>query len=57
MEILNLIPVGFLVWVIMVAVKGGTTHDRVDRYFQQYRIKTGKKFRNFFGIPYPDSKM
>ena len=51
MEVLNLIPLLFLVWVIFEAVKGGTQHDRVDHYFQKYRIKTGKKFRNFFGVP------
>lgn len=51
MEILNLIPVGFLAWVIVKAVKGGMRHDRVDAYFQKHRIKTGKNFRNFFGIP------
>ncbi|MEO5349110.1 MAG: hypothetical protein H7836_05645 [Magnetococcus sp. YQC-3] len=54
MEILNLIPVGFLAWVVLVAFKGGMTHDRVDDYFQKYRIKTGRKFRNFFGIPSAD---
>ncbi len=51
MEILNLIPVGFLVWVIAMAVKGGFKHDRVDLYFQKYRTQTGIKYRNFFGIP------
>ena len=51
MEVLNLIPLGFLAWVIFLAIKGGVRHDRVDRYFQEYRIKTGKKFHNFFGIP------
>ncbi|MBF0462215.1 MAG: hypothetical protein HQL87_12550 [Magnetococcales bacterium] len=51
MELLNLIPVLFLVWVILVAVKGGKTHDRVDDYFQKQRIQTGRKSRNFFGIP------
>ena len=51
MEVLNLIPVGFVVWVIYKAVIGGMQHDRVDHYFQKYNIKTGKKFRNFFGIP------
>lgn len=55
MEILNLIPLAFLGWVILVAVKGGFTHDRVDLYFQKYRIKTDKKSCNFFGVPYQDS--
>lgn len=51
MEILNLIPLGFLGWVIYEAVKGGMKHDRVDHYFQKHRTKTGKKCHNFFGIP------
>ncbi len=54
MEILNLIPIGFLAWVVWVAVKGGMTHDRVDRYFQKYRIPIARKSRNFFGVPSPD---
>ncbi|MEO5364612.1 MAG: hypothetical protein H7838_13455 [Magnetococcus sp. DMHC-8] len=54
MELFNLIPLGFLAWVVWVAFKEGTTHDRVDRYFQHYRIQTGKKFRNFFGVPSAD---
>ncbi|MEO5340587.1 MAG: hypothetical protein H7837_08735 [Magnetococcus sp. MYC-9] len=54
MEILNLIPVGFLVWVIWEAFKGGMSHDRVDDYFQRYRHKTGRKFHNFFGVPSRD---
>ena len=51
MNILNLIPLGFLVWVLFKAVKDGMQRDRVDRYFQKYRIKSGKKFCNFFGVP------
>jgi hypothetical protein len=51
MEILNLIPIGFLVWVIVLAVKRGFDHGYTDEYFQAVKIKTGKKFANFFGLP------
>ena len=51
MEILNLIPVGFLVYVIFLAAKRGFSHDFTDKYFKAVRIKTGKKFANFFGLP------
>ncbi|MBF0447759.1 MAG: hypothetical protein HQL67_06120 [Magnetococcales bacterium] len=51
MEILNLIPVGFLIYVIFLAAKRGFDHGYTDRYFQTLKIKTGKKFANFFGIP------
>ena len=51
MEILNLIPIGFLVYVIYLAVKRGFDHGYSDNYFQAVKIKTGKKFANFFGIP------
>ncbi len=51
MEILNLIPIAFLIWVIFKAIKDGFNHDYTDRYFAENRIKTGKKFHNFFGIP------
>jgi hypothetical protein len=51
MEILNLIPIGFLVYVIFLAAKRGFSHGYTDKYFQAVRIKTGKKFATFFGIP------
>jgi hypothetical protein len=51
MEILNLIPIGFLGFVIVVAAKRGFTHGYTDKYFQKVKHKTGKKFANFFGIP------
>jgi|SaaInl4_150m_RNA_FD_contig_41_1138654_length_360_multi_1_in_0_out_0_1 hypothetical protein len=51
MEILNLIPIGFLVWVIVLAAKRGFDHGFSDKYFQAVKIKTGKKFANFFGLP------
>lgn len=51
MEILNLIPTGFLVYVIFIAAKRGFNHEYTDKYFQATRIKTGKKFANFFGLP------
>ncbi|MBF0380421.1 MAG: hypothetical protein HQL69_05345 [Magnetococcales bacterium] len=51
MEILNLIPVGFLVWVIVIAAKRGFDHGYTDKYFQTVKNKTGKKFANFFGLP------
>ncbi len=51
MELLNLIPIAFLGWVIVMAMKGGFKHDYTDRYFQANKIKTGKKFHNFFGVP------
>lgn len=51
MEILNLIPTGFLVYVIYLAATRGFEHGFTDHYFQAVRIKTGKKFANFFGIP------
>ncbi|MBF0455979.1 MAG: hypothetical protein HQL72_14325 [Magnetococcales bacterium] len=54
MEILNLIPIGFLVYVIYLAAKRGFAHGYTDNYFQTIKIKTGKKFANFFGIPKAD---
>lgn len=51
MEIFNLIPVGFLVWVIYKAAKAGFNHGYTERYFKETKHKTGKKFHNFFGIP------
>jgi hypothetical protein len=54
LTILNLIPIGALVWIVWQAYKGGTTHDRVDAYFQKYRQATNRKFHNFFGIPSAD---
>ncbi len=56
MEILNLIPIAFLVWVIVRAVQGGFTHDYTDDYFQKNKIKTGKKLHNFFGVPNSEFK-
>ncbi|MBF0162820.1 MAG: hypothetical protein HQL88_11105 [Magnetococcales bacterium] len=54
MEALNLIPLGFLAWVVWTAFKEGMRHDRVDDYFQKYRVPIGRKTRNFFGIPSRD---
>ncbi len=54
LTILNLIPVGILAWVVWRAFKDGTTHDRVDAYFQKYRIPATRKYHNFFGIPSKD---
>jgi hypothetical protein len=51
MEILNLIPTLFLVYVIVQAAKRGFNHEYSDKYFQTVKIKTGKKFANFFGLP------
>ncbi|MBF0139049.1 MAG: hypothetical protein HQL77_04070 [Magnetococcales bacterium] len=51
MQIFNLIPIGFLVWVVVIAIKRGHTHGYTEGYFKKHRIKTGKRFRNFFGIP------
>ncbi|MBF0370771.1 MAG: hypothetical protein HQL52_15075 [Magnetococcales bacterium] len=49
MEFLNLIPIGFLLWVSFKALKAGLARDHTDRYFQETKIKTGKKFCNWFG--------
>jgi hypothetical protein len=54
MEILNLIPIAFLVYVILLAAKRGFSHGYTDKYFKAEKIKTGKKFANFFGIPKAD---
>ena len=51
MEFLNLIPLAFLAWVVVNAVRGGMRRDWTDRYFQENKGKTGKKFANFFGVP------
>ncbi|NGZ05569.1 MAG: hypothetical protein G8237_04370 [Magnetococcales bacterium] len=51
MTIFNLIVVGFVIWVFARAIAAGMRHDDTDRYFQTVRVKTGKKFHNFFGVP------
>ncbi|MBF0146016.1 MAG: hypothetical protein HQL84_04355 [Magnetococcales bacterium] len=51
MEIFNLIPLGFLGWVVFNAVKRGHVHGYMEHYFKINKRKTGIKFRNFFGIP------
>ncbi|MBF0422405.1 MAG: hypothetical protein HQL73_05375 [Magnetococcales bacterium] len=51
MEILNLIPIGFLGWVVFVAIQRGHVHGYTEKYFKITRGKTGKKCSNFFGIP------
>lgn len=51
MEFLNLLAVGFIVWVFAMAIKTALKQDDTDRYFQTTRTKTGVKFHNFFGIP------
>ncbi|MBF0138481.1 MAG: hypothetical protein H7833_03455 [Magnetococcus sp. DMHC-1] len=53
MELLNLIPLAALVWMVHRAIGGGRCHDRTDRYFQENKQLTGKKFSNWFGIPKP----
>ena len=50
-QILNLIPLAFVAWVVFKAVKTSRRHDNTDRYFQENKRLTGKKFSNFFGIP------
>ncbi|MBF0191306.1 MAG: hypothetical protein HQL99_09275 [Magnetococcales bacterium] len=51
MAIFNLIVVGFVIWVFFKAASAGLKADTTDRYFQTVKIKTGKKFHNFFGVP------
>lgn len=51
MEILNLIPLGFLGWVVYQAIGRGHSHGYTENYFKVTKRKTGVKFRNFFGIP------
>ncbi|MBF0163304.1 MAG: hypothetical protein HQL97_05800 [Magnetococcales bacterium] len=51
MAIFNLLVVGFVVWVFAKAIGAGMKRDSTDRYFQTVKIKTGKKFHNFFGVP------
>lgn len=50
-ELFNLIPIGFLVWVIRNARRRGHVHGYTENYFKINKSKTGVKFRNFFGIP------
>ncbi|MBF0270928.1 MAG: hypothetical protein HQL98_02470 [Magnetococcales bacterium] len=50
MAIFNLIVVGFVIWVFVKAASAGLRTDNTDRYFQTVKIKTGKKFHNFFGV-------
>ncbi len=54
LNLLNLLPIALLVWITWKAYRTGTTHDRVDAYFQKYRLATGRKFHNFFGVPSAD---
>ncbi|MBF8272616.1 MAG: hypothetical protein HW380_1721 [Magnetococcales bacterium] len=51
MEIFNLIPLGFLGWVVFNAIRRGHRHSYTENYFKVHKKKTGVKFRNFFGIP------
>ncbi|MEO5346127.1 MAG: hypothetical protein H7834_07085 [Magnetococcus sp. YQC-9] len=51
MAIFNLLVVGFVVWVFAKAIGAGMRRDNTDHYFQTVKIKTGKKFHNFFGVP------
>ncbi|MBF0426740.1 MAG: hypothetical protein HQL66_13075 [Magnetococcales bacterium] len=53
MELLNLIPLAALGWLAYTAFRRGHQHDRTDRYFQENKRLTGKKYHNWFGIPKP----
>ncbi|MBF0587825.1 MAG: hypothetical protein HQL53_01725 [Magnetococcales bacterium] len=53
MELLNLIPLAAIGWIFYLAIKDGLKRDYTDGYFQN-KIKTGKKFCNWFGVPRAD---
>lgn len=52
MEYLNLIPLAILAYVFLRAIQTGLlVRDPTDRYFTVNKIKTGRKFSNWFGVP------
>ena len=54
-QFLNLIPIGALVWFILIAIKRGSVRDPVDGYFQGLRTRAAKirESVNWFGVPRP----
>lgn len=54
MEYLNLIPIAALALWVLKSIKDAAPRDQVDRYFQENKLKTGKNYRNIFGVPTRD---
>lgn len=52
LNLFNLILLGLFGWAVLVAFSRAMAHrnDYSDGYFQQTKSKTGKKFRNWFGL-------
>lgn len=55
LQVLNLIPIGALVWFVLIAIKRGSQRDQVDSYFQGLRTRAAKirESVNWFGVPRP----
>lgn len=51
MQYLNLIPIALLAWFVFTAWKASLPNDYQDNYFQREKSKTGRRFRNIFGVP------
>ncbi|MBF0187461.1 MAG: hypothetical protein HQL50_06005 [Magnetococcales bacterium] len=52
MEYLNFIPLLLVGYFFMKALMGGMRRDFSDGYFKENKAKTGKKYANWFGVPY-----
>ncbi|WP_041641421.1 hypothetical protein [Magnetococcus marinus] len=51
MAILNFVLIAALLIFVVKAVAIGLQRGHSDRYFKKWKLFTGQRFHNFFGLP------